>query len=80
MLRGITTCEVKSGYGLELTTELKMLRAIQKVNHLGLKYPELIPTCLAAHMTPPEFDDPQSYHTEALIWLSGNDNLKNIYQ
>lgn len=50
---GVTTCEVKSGYGLTTDDELKMLEAIQLVNkHHAL---DLIPTCLAAHMRPPEF-------------------------
>jgi len=50
---GVTTIEVKSGYGLSLKDELKMLRAI----HLaGQSTPaDLIPTCLAAHMKPRDF-------------------------
>lgn len=49
---GITTIEIKSGYGLMPSQELKMLSAIQM-----LKTPaDLIPTCLAAHMKPKDFD------------------------
>ncbi|AMM51826.1 imidazolonepropionase [Rufibacter sp. DG15C] len=56
---GVTTCEVKSGYGLTLDDELKMLRAIQNVSQ---QQPlELVPTCLAAHMVPPEFEDGATY-------------------
>jgi imidazolonepropionase len=56
---GVTTCEVKSGYGLNLEDELKMLRAIQSVSR---QQPlELVPTCLAAHMVPPEFEDGATY-------------------
>ncbi|GAA4295007.1 imidazolonepropionase [Nibribacter koreensis] len=56
---GVTTCEVKSGYGLTLEDELKMLRAIQNVSQ---QQPlELVPTCLAAHMVPPEFEDGATY-------------------
>lgn len=56
---GITTCEVKSGYGLNTDDELKMLEAIKLVNkHHHL---DLIPTCLAAHMRPPEFTDSRAY-------------------
>ncbi len=51
---GVTTIEVKSGYGLSLSEELKMLRAIQKAN--GLTAADLISTCLAAHMKPRDFD------------------------
>lgn len=50
---GVTTCEVKTGYGLDLETELKMLRAIEA---LDKTHPvDLIPTFLAAHAVPPEF-------------------------
>ena len=51
---GTTTIEVKSGYGLSVDAELKMLRAIKNANEqLPL---DLIPTCLAAHMLPKDFD------------------------
>jgi imidazolonepropionase len=50
---GGTTLEVKSGYGLSLASERKMLRVIRRLG-------ELLPltvrsTCLAAHALPPEF-------------------------
>lgn len=48
--QGITTAEVKSGYGLNIDEELKMLRAIKKANKLTEI--QLISTCLAAHMKP----------------------------
>ena len=51
---GTTTLEVKSGYGLTVDEELKMLRAIKEANKQAL--PELISTCLAAHMLPKDFD------------------------
>ena len=56
MLRsGTTTVEVKSGYGLDLDNEIKMLRAIDKV---GKAQPiEVIPTFLGAHEFPPEYRD-----------------------
>lgn len=50
---GVTTIEVKSGYGLSVDEELKMLRAIQKAKEST--YADLIPTCLAAHMKPRDF-------------------------
>lgn len=50
---GVTTIEVKSGYGLNLETELRMLEAI----HSAKTIPELIPTCLAAHLIPPAFEN-----------------------
>jgi imidazolonepropionase len=56
---GVTTCEVKSGYGLAVEYELKMLEAIKQVSD---NQPiELIPTCLAAHICPPEFADQKDY-------------------
>lgn len=48
--KGITTIEVKSGYGLSVQEELKMLRAIKTASdHVAQ---DVVPTCLAAHMTP----------------------------
>ena len=51
---GITTMEVKSGYGLDVENELKMLRAIADANTIVPT--DLIPTCLAAHMKPHDFE------------------------
>lgn len=51
---GTTTAEAKTGYGLDWETELKLLKAIVKLNQLGPL--ELVPTFLAAHAIPPEFD------------------------
>jgi imidazolonepropionase len=54
MLRaGTTTFEAKSGYGLDLETELASLRAIRAE--------EGIPTWLGAHAVPPGFDDADAY-------------------
>ncbi|WP_084060689.1 imidazolonepropionase [Cellulophaga tyrosinoxydans] len=50
---GVTTIEVKSGYGLSVEEELKMLRAIKNANSQTPL--DLIPTCLAAHMKPKDF-------------------------
>lgn len=58
---GITTCEVKSGYGLTAESELKMLQVIADLQQEGLGI-DLVPTCLAAHIRPPEF-------TEQLFYL-----------
>jgi len=50
---GSTTLEVKSGYGLTVEEELKMLNAIDKA---AKKLPiDLISTCLAAHMLPKDY-------------------------
>ncbi len=51
---GTTTAEVKSGYGLSLDSELKMLRAVRDARNLTPL--EMMPTLLAAHSVPPEFN------------------------
>lgn len=56
---GITTIEIKSGYGLSFDDEVKMLKVIASLNHNFAA--DLIATCLAAHVTPKEFDDPGIY-------------------
>ncbi len=54
MLRmGVTTCEAKSGYGLDPENEYKQLRAIRRLNET--QKVELIPTFLGAHALPEEF-------------------------
>ena len=61
MLRhGVTTCEIKTGYGLNVETELKMLRVIET---LAQTHPcDVLLTLLAAHTIPPEFKgDPDGY-------------------
>ena len=52
--QGITTIEVKSGYGLNAGEELKMLRAIKKAQIQTEA--TLIPTCLSAHLKPKDFE------------------------
>jgi imidazolonepropionase len=50
---GVTTLEVKSGYGLDLDSELKMLRVARRIGEqLGI---EVVKTFLGAHALPPEF-------------------------
>ncbi len=51
---GITTIEVKSGYGLSIDEELKMLYAIKDANKELTA--DLVPTCLAAHMLPKDYE------------------------
>ncbi|MDR2272300.1 MAG: imidazolonepropionase [Sphingobacterium sp.] len=53
LAQGITTVEVKSGYGLQVEEELKILRAIKRANTQTAA--DLIPTCLAAHMLPRDY-------------------------
>lgn len=59
MADGVTTVEIKSGYGLSLDSELKMLRV---AGALSDELPVTIKrTCLAAHAMPPEYDDKDAY-------------------
>lgn len=51
---GITTIEIKSGYGLDVENELKMLRVIKKAQ--AMTKATLIPTCLSAHLKPKDFE------------------------
>lgn len=50
---GTTTCEIKTGYGLDTETELKMLEAIAELDRRHAI--DIVPTFLAAHTVPPEF-------------------------
>ena len=50
LANGVTTVEVKSGYGLDKDTELKQLEIAQKLNQLTPV--EVVPTFMGAHATP----------------------------
>ncbi len=55
MALGVTTCEAKSGYGLDVDTELKQLRVIRELQE---RQPvELVPTYLGAHAVPTEYKE-----------------------
>jgi len=56
---GVTTMEIKSGYGLSVDSEIKMLEVITQLNQ-NLK-PDLVTTCLAAHILPPTFKASNAY-------------------
>ena len=60
LAEGVTTIEIKSGYGLDVDTELKMLRVARR---LGQSRPvEVRTTFLGAHALPQEFKDkPEEY-------------------
>jgi imidazolonepropionase len=69
---GVTTIEVKSGYGLNIESELKQLRAI-KVASVQTKA-SIVATCLAAHMVPKDFNGSQTEYLDHLV----NDLLPTI--
>ena len=57
---GTTTVEAKSGYGLDLETEIRMLEVIQGLNQDDPI--TVVPTFMGAHEIPPEFRlDPEAY-------------------
>lgn len=60
LLHGTTTVEIKSGYGLDIKSELKILKTIQclqKSHHM-----DIVATFLGAHVIPPEYKHaPNSY-------------------
>jgi len=62
---GTTTIEAKSGYGLSLEDELKILRAIKRLNaETPLRY---VPTFLGAHDVPPEYRSRRDEYLKLLI-------------
>ena len=67
MAEGLTTLEVKSGYGLSLAAEAKCLRVARKLGELGLT---VRTTYLGAHALPPEFEGRQDEYVDAVCaWL-----------
>ena len=65
MLRlGVTTCEVKTGYGLDTETEFKMLDAIAELDKIQTI--DLIPTFLPAHAIPPEWKGKEDEFTDLI--------------
>jgi imidazolonepropionase len=62
---GTTTCEIKSGYGLELNAELKMLRAARQA---GDRHPiDVVATFLGAHEVPPEFRSTRTRYVDLVV-------------
>jgi len=52
---GVTTVEVKSGYGLTVEQELRMLSLLNRQKQSPeMDFMDIVPTCLAAHMNPPD--------------------------
>ena len=62
---GTTTLEIKSGYGLDTATELKMLTAIER---LGRETPlDVVPTFMGAHAIPEDFHDKPATYVKLVI-------------
>ncbi|SEK50686.1 imidazolonepropionase [Roseateles sp. YR242] len=67
MAEGLTTLEVKSGYGLALAEEAKCLRVARRLSDLGLT---VRTTFLGAHALPPEFDGRADDYVDAVCaWM-----------
>jgi imidazolonepropionase len=62
---GVTTVEVKSGYGLSYADELKCLEVVAELNEEGPW--ELVPTFLGAHAIPPEFHAKRGEYLDLLV-------------
>jgi imidazolonepropionase len=66
MLReGTTTAEAKSGYGLDVETEVRMLKAVARLN--AMQPIELVATFIGAHEVPPEFRGRQGDYVRHVI-------------
>jgi len=72
MAEGVTTLEIKSGYGLSLEHEARCLRVARR---LGTELAVTVTTtCLAAHAVPPEFDGRADDYIDAVCgWLPALD-------
>lgn len=62
---GTTTCEAKSGYGLDLENECKQLRVVQTLQKT--QPVELVPTFMAAHAVPPEYKQDREGYIRLII-------------
>lgn len=62
---GTTTIEAKSGYGLTLDSEIKMLRVIKKLNQIHEI--DIIPTFLGAHEIPDEYRENREKYIQIII-------------
>jgi len=63
--QGITTVEIKSGYGLNFENERKLLQIINFLNEI---YPiDIVPTFLGAHAFPPEFINNHQGYVDEIV-------------
>ena len=75
---GVLTCEVKSGYAPNLEDEVRMLRIINEID--SSNDIDLIPTCLAAHVTPKKYESSKKYLDNIvndLLPIIKEENLSN---
>ncbi len=62
---GSTTIEAKSGYGLDLDTEVRILETVKRLGESF--HSALVPTYLGAHAVPPEFDDRADEYIDFIV-------------
>jgi imidazolonepropionase len=65
MAGGCTTVEIKSGYGLDLPSEIKMLEAAKALGES--EKVRVVPTLLALHALPPEHRDSREDYVRAVV-------------
>jgi imidazolonepropionase len=65
LAHGVTTVEGKSGYGMNLETELKQLRVMKKLQEQHAI--DLVPTFMGAHAVPPEYKGREDEYVDHLI-------------
>ncbi|WP_313350441.1 imidazolonepropionase [Paracoccus sp. (in: a-proteobacteria)] len=70
LAEGVTTLEIKSGYGLDIDSELKMLRVARRIGQV--RKVTVRTTWLAAHALPPEYKDNRAGYIREVV-IAGMD-------
>lgn len=65
LAEGVTTIEVKSGYGLDTESEIAMLRAARALE--TVRPVSVVTSCLAAHAVPPEFNGNREAYLDLVV-------------
>ncbi len=65
MKHGTTTVEIKSGYGLDMDSEIKMLEAINELSDEEVL--TVVPTFIGAHAYPPEYKENKRVYVDLII-------------
>lgn len=78
---GVTTVEMKSGYGLEMETELKLLDCVERLRKLSPQ--TLLSTFMGAHAVPSSFESEEAYVSylisEVLPKVKGKADFQDIF-